>query len=301
MSYEEASNQAVQELEGRQEDSPDEGGAAPIEGQGDDQGGQQVQDGGQQGGGQPTWNPKEYALKYRDKEVLPRDRQHLIDLAQQGFSYSKRMAELKELEKQLETQRGKYSQYSQLEEAFAKNPVFRKKVLEWYNSSMSPDGGQQEEGGQAAAIPKELVDTIRELQERVGKYDEDRQLHEQERADKELSGEIDELKKKYSRQDWDQLASSGKTLMQEICEHAYNMGGIKLETAYRDLMWDSHTKNSEANGRKAAAESAAAAKKAGMVSGGKSKGAATPQEVNTSGMSYDQLARHITKEFNLSS
>lgn len=300
MNYEEASNQAVQELEGQQESGVQDNGGAPVEGQGENQDGQ-AQTEGQQSSAQPAWNAQEYALKYRDKEILPRDRQHLIDLAQQGFSYSQRMAELKDREKQLEAQRGKYSQYSQLEEAFAKNPTFRKKVLEWYNNSMSPDGGQQEEGSQAAAIPKELAETIRELQERVGKYDEERQTHEQERADKELMGEIDELKKKYSRQDWDQLASSGKTLMQELCEHAYNMGGIKLETAYRDLMWDSHTKNSEASGRKAAAESAAAAKKAGMVSGGKSKGAASPQESNTSGLSYDQLVHHVQKEYNLSS
>jgi hypothetical protein len=64
-------------------------------------------------------------------------------------------------------------------------------------------------------------------------------------------------------------------------------------------MWDSNSKNSEANGRKAAADAAAAAKKAGVVSGGRSKGAAAPQETNTKGMSYDQIADHVRKEYNL--
>jgi len=64
-------------------------------------------------------------------------------------------------------------------------------------------------------------------------------------------------------------------------------------------MWDSHTKDAEVNGMKKATESHAAARKAGTVAGGRSKGAVPASELNPAAMDYRDIEKQIKADFGI--
>jgi len=254
-----------------------------------------------------NFNPDEWQLKYRDQTIKPKDRDHLVNLAQQGFSYSQRMHELKTREEQMEKNAGRFQQYEKLEKAFESNPQFRDQIFQWYNQSFTPAQQQkqqqqvQQESGSPTSIPPELLQEIASLKEWKLSWEAQQAQEQASQADAEVLSEIDGLKKKYARDDWDTQASNGMTLSQEIIKHALDNGGIKLETAYRDLMWDSHVKTTEAEIFKKADENKKASAKAGFVAGGKSKGAQQPKEVSQMGMNYDDVEKLIKTQYNITS
>jgi hypothetical protein len=250
--------------------------------------------------------PDKWQLKYRDKVVVPKDRDHLINLAQQGFSYSQRMAELKQRETEIENNRQRYEQYEKLDKAFEANPQFRKQIFDWYNQSFSPEQKQQAEqqvqqqaGPAAAQIPQELLQEIASFRQFKEQFEQQQEQQASAAAEKEVQTEIEELKKKYPRDDWDTLSSNGMTLAQEIIKHALDNGSIKLETAYRDLMWDQHVKSIEAETLKKAAEQSKVAKRAGIVAGGKAKGVQAPAPVDYGKLDYRDIEKLVKEEYNI--
>ena len=300
MSYNEAQEAAVAELNQRQ---PTESSETPVEGtESNNQSGSQQT---QQTGGDPAWDGKAWQLKFRDQTIVPKDRNHLINLAQQGYSYSQRMHEVKQKEDQLNAQQAQYDQYKKLEEAFEKNPNFREQIMQWYQSSLTPGVGQQQAataGAQQSSIPPELLREIQELKGWKEEFTQFQQQQLEQKADQEIASEMEALKGKYARDDWDTPSSNGDTLLKEVIKHAYELRGVKLETAYRDLMWDAHTKDAEVTGMKKATESQKAARAAGVVAGGKSKaGGAPPAEVNPASMDYRDIERLVRQEYNLTS
>jgi len=280
-----------------------DGTQAPIEGQDEyteDQGQPEGQT--QEPAPQSDWDGSQWQLKYRDQTIVPKDREHLIALAQQGYSYSSRMKELKDRESELEGMKGKYSQYEQLEAAFEKNPEFRQQILQWYQQSTTP-GQQQQPQGQPAQgqgqVPPEILKEIQELKGWKQQFESYQASQQQAAADGEVENEIKTLQEKYPRDDWDVLSSTGKTFIQEVIEHAYKNGGIKLETAYRDLAWDQNKVNTAAESSRGAGADQARAKKAGVAAGGKSRGAVPPSQVNPAGMDYGDIEKHIKAEYNI--
>jgi len=296
MSYNEAQEQAVAELDARQPNESED--QTPVEGQENNAEGQQ-----QVTGGDPNWNPQEWQLKFRDQVVVPKDRNHLINLAQQGFSYSQRMQEMKSREDQLNAQKAQYDQYAKLEDAFARNPAFREQIMQWYQNSLTPGVTQSQAAAaspQQSSIPPELLQEIQSLKEWKQNFESFQQQQQEQQADNEIMSEIQQLQQKYARDDWESPASNGNSLLKEVIKHAYDLGGVKLETAYRDLMWDSHTKQSEIGGMKKAAEAQAASRKAGVIAGGRSKGA-VPKQVDTASMGYSDIEKLIKSEYGINS
>jgi hypothetical protein len=301
----------ILEAEGQPQQAVDNSGygSAPVEGTQDNNQVEQGQPAAQAQpgkpatvGGDPNWNPEHFPLKFRDQIIKPKSREELIGLAQQGYSYSQRMHQLNEKEQQLNAQAQQYAQYQKLEQAFEQNPGFRKQILDWYNNSLSPAQQQEQKEGNAGAsqLPPEIVNQIRELTEFKSTFEQHQQQQMQEQVDTEVRKEMDDLKQKYPREDWEIQNSNGLTLMQEIVKHSIDNGGIKLESAFRDKMFDQHTQNVQAETLKKQAEEAAAAKKAGVVSAGKGKGATPAQQPNPAGMDYSQIEKMIKAEYNIS-
>ena len=102
----------------------------PVQGQqgNDSPGAVDTQGQGQEGTqGQPgtpaaTWNPQEWGMTYKGQQVFPKDRQHLVNLAQQGWGYSQSMEQLKREKAEIEASKGQYSKYDALEKALTQNP-----------------------------------------------------------------------------------------------------------------------------------------------------------------------------------
>ena len=246
--------------------------------------------------GDSDFDPAKWSLKFRDQVVQPKDRNHLIQLAQQGFSYSQRMQDLKRQEGELKAQGQQYQQYQKLADAFQKNPTFREKLLAMYQESLA--GGQQQapapqgENQQPAhaQLPPELLEEINELKSWKEKYTE-------QQVDQQVSTEIQSLRSKYTRDDWDVPNTSGMSLIKEIIAHNYGHPSMTLEQAYRDLMFDKVGTNAKAEGLKQAAAVQKKQAKQGVVAGrAPAAPSGKPAGINTSA-SYDELAQQAIAEF----
>lgn len=237
---------------------------------------------------QPTWNGQEYALNFRGKQIVPRDKEHLLRLAQQGYSYETRAQELARREQEIQSRSERYSQLEQLQQAFETNPILQQQLIEMYRNSLA---GQQQpvdsNGGQHAdnGIYHTLLDKYQTLEQKLGSY-------EQQQADAALDSEIKSLQGKYQRQDWDMSDENGQSLTQAVIKRAYDLGGVPLETAYRDLMWDSQQQNVQAEALKKQQQTRQAQTRAGVVSTG--TGAQRPaqqQNIDLRSMNYNDIAR----------
>ena len=239
----------------------------------------------------PAWDGKQFALKFRDKEIVPENRDKLINWAQLGYSYDKRAGDLKQREEQIARQSQEYQQYAQIAKAFETNPSFKQQILNMYYQALNGGAGggalsraqQGDAPGAQAAIPPQLMETVNGLQQRLSVY-------EQQQADQALNREVETLKGKYGNVDFSTPSESGQTLIDEVFDMAHKMGGVPLEVAFRNLHYEKAIENAKAEAL--ANAQAAKAKGGGVVPQGR-PAPGKPKPVNPASMSYDELARSV--------
>jgi hypothetical protein len=265
---------------------PDQGNAndTPIAGSDPNE---QVQPQAPQPVQQQQWNPDEYSLNYRGQVIKPRDRQHLINLAQQGLSYSQSMEVLK---RQQQDMQGRYGQYEQMEQLFKSRPdlgpKFAQLLMEQQQQPQQPQ--QQYQQQQYQGLPPEIMQKIEELDKFRGSVIE-------KQADSQLDNEIDTLKRKFNDQQWDMPDPDGKgTLLYRTMKHAFDNNFQSLESAFKDLMFDHYVTETKANALKSAKENRQQQTRAGIVTGGPQTNpqapAAQPLQYNR-GDTYDDALK----------
>src|SRR5512135_1660434 len=84
-----------------------------------------------------SWDGKSWALKFRDREVIPESRNHLMTWAQKGYAYNTLKADLDKREEQLRGLESELGEYRKLNEAFQNNPNFKQRILQLYQETVS--------------------------------------------------------------------------------------------------------------------------------------------------------------------
>lgn len=191
---------------------------------------------------QNQFDPKAFEMNYKGQLIYPNDKQHLINLAQQGHSYSQNMEKLNAQQKEIEEQKSVYGHYKTLDEAMQNNPVLNQKITQLYQDHTSGKlyNNQQEqpqEGYEDYADPR-----VNQLETKLQDMEKWREEEVGRKADQELDNAIDELKKKYPDQPWDKDTGDG-TLQQRLIKHAIDKDINDIGLAYRDLMFDNLTAN----------------------------------------------------------
>ena len=243
----------------------------------------------QQPGTSSNWNGQEWSLKYRDQQIIPKDRQHLISLAQQGLSYSQSMEQLKRQREQMEKE---YAPFHQLQTMLQQNPALAQRMAAVLAEQQQQQPLQQPLQPQQQPqynVPPELANNVQELSQWRA------QMMEQQ-ADQALTSEIDQLKKADPSQNWDVPDDSGMTLTYKVMKGAYDGQYPSLQAAYRDLMWDQQMTASKANALKEQAAQRQAQSKAGVVNGAPVAGVPQQSAGYRPGQSYNDLAQQATQE-----
>lgn len=205
--------------------------------------------------GESEFDPNKWAMTYKGSQVIPRDRQHLVNLAQQGYGYSKAMEGIKRERTEMEGSREKYSKYDALEQALQANPEMANKIWGMVNQQQGGEGN----GDQPGLSP--------EVASKLQEFDQFKTEYRATQADNSLKSEIDQMKRDYPDETWDVDSGEG-TLESRILQHALDNKILDLRVAYKDMMWDqmqSKIKSTTLAKQKAAK---IAAKKAGIVDGG---------------------------------
>ena len=258
--------------------------------QGDTEGGE---DPGTQGaaGAAPaqTWNPQEYAMSYRGQTVMPRDRQHLINLAQQGWGYTKSMEQLNREKQEMESKRGQYQKYDALEEALKTNPQLAESIWGMVQKQYSGSGGETDPAQNQ--LPPEVMQKLNE-------FDQFKQDFASSKADESLSKEIQQLRSSNPNNNWDVDDGNG-TLQQRVLQHALDNNILDLRVAYRDMMWDTQAATVKAEALLQAKQARQAQKKAGVVDGGIPTNGASKKESGgyKAGDSYQALQDKVLSKY----
>lgn len=231
----------------------------------------------------PTWNPKEWALKFKGKEIYPKDRNYLITLAQKGYGAERLVEDINKERLSMNEMKGKYSRYEQLEKALGENPQLQQKIWEMVQNGNITNEDQQ------SAIPPELLKEIEGL-----KKFKDQILTD--RADRDLRDETDKLKNDYPNYDWQSDEGYG-TLEDRIKKYALDNNIYSLKSAFRDMMFDQHEQNSKADALKKQKEQEALQKKKGIIMSDSKTGTPKSQgNFDPSRLDYNAIARMAIKE-----
>ena len=244
---------------------------------------------------QEEFDRNKWEMKHRGQTVYPKDRQHLINLAQQGYSYSTRMGELNTREQELQTQAQRYAQYGKLEEAFNSNPQLGQAVWNLYNQHVNGIGAEQPEYDQDEEAP--WAKPVQSMQQELAELKAEREAQAAREEDGKLQQEMEALKGAHSEHDWDSDEGDG-TLMKQVLNYALQAGHPTLEAAYRDMMWDTHTVQTEAKALERAKKAKQAQARKGIVTDGRSAPSPTPGKPDYSKMDYKQLEQEALREWN---
>ena len=216
----------------------------------------------------PAWNPQEYELNYKGQKVYPKDRNHLITLAQQGFGASQQLETLNRRQQEIEQQGQQYAQYSELDKAFKTNPVFAQKIY-----GLLQEAQQNQQAGVEEQDPRQ-----QQLFQEVETLKQWRSQYLQSEADRQLQQDIEGLKKNHPDHDWDADLDGSGSLTGKILRHAYENGlHNNLALAYKDFMWDSIAVNSKSNALKQHTQQQQMQRKQGIVTSPSSTPVRAPQ------------------------
>lgn len=234
---------------------------------------------------QSDFDPNQWGYKYRGQLIYPKDRNHLITLAQQGHMATQRMAEINKRAQELDERAKKYQPYEQLDKIFAENPKFAQKIWDMYQRAQAGenvvDDGEDSHVGKMFQEVQSLKTEFQKLQE--------------EKEDRALETELDNMRKAHPDHEWGVDDGDG-TLEKRIMQHALDNGFNSLESAYRDMMWDTVRTNTEAEALKKAKEARLQEKKAGVVEkGGSGQRPAPKSSLNIRDANWNQIAEAAIK------
>lgn len=227
------------------------------------------------------FDPAQWTLNYRGKTFVPKDKDHLVNLAQQGFSYSERMAALKQQEESL---KGKYTQYEQFDSLISSNPALAEQIVKTITEYATQTGQTAQQAATqmgAPALPPEVLQEINALRGF-------RQEYVQKQANEQVNQEIQTLQNKY-KIDWNVDDGQG-TVLEQVLRHALN-SDMPLETAFRDLMYDRQQVQVKADALKESAAQRQKAVRAGVIPQGAAP-ASQPQTIGyRKGMSLSDVSQ----------
>lgn len=249
-------------------------------------------DAGDQGTSAPQFDPQQWSLNFRGQNVLPKDRDHLVNLAQKGWSYEQSMEQLNQERAKITGQQQEFARYAELDKAIKGDPQFALKlsnfISEHYNNAQNAQQGNNNEG----EYTQEYIQLKTELDSLRSWKDE--QMVE--RAQKQIDSDLAALASKYSNFDW-QTDSGEGTLAYRILKHAHDHGMTDVNAAFRDLMFDNVAEQTKFQTLKQQKEQQQRQHRQGVVQTGAPSSSGTQKPVAyNSNDSYNDLVAKALKQ-----
>lgn len=239
----------------------------------------------------PQFNPQEWALNYKGQQVMPKDRDHLVNLAQKGWSYEQAMEQINREKQEFAKQQGEISRYIELDKAIKADPQFANSLYEFirqYN-----EGGQQQQQQNQQQENPEYVQLRQELED-LKSWKQQNLL---ERAQEQIDSELANLAQRYPNYDWQSDTGSG-TLAYRLLKHAHDNNFVDLHTAFKDLMFDEVSKQTKFDTLKQQKEVQQRQAKQGVVQTGSPANVAPKKPAAySSGDSYNDLYKKALNSF----
>lgn len=241
----------------------------------------------------PQFNPQEWALNYKGQQVMPKDRDHLVNLAQKGWSYEQAMEQINREKQEFARQQGEISRYIELDKAMKADPQFANSLYNFIREYNEGGGQQGEKLQQNQQDNPEFVQLRQELED-LKSWKQQNLL---ERAQEQIDSELANLAQRYPNYDWQSDTGSG-TLAYRLLKHAHDNNFVDLHTAFKDLMFDEVSKQTKFDTLKQQKEVQQRQAKQGVVQTG-SPASVAPKKpaAYSSGDSYNDLYKKALNSF----
>lgn len=234
---------------------------------------------------EPVFDPSGLGFKFRNETITPKDRADAIELLQLGYSYRTNKPKWeadRQTAAQFEARKADYQRYDQLSQALQANPEFRTELEQLAQKFNGPKPQAQPNQPSASTVPPEILEKVNKLAE----WQEQQQI---EREDNELKRELDELERNNPSYDWKTDSGEGD-LRKQLLAYMSKKGVYDPEIALAGMMYKSDMQRAKFEAEKKAADDAAKARKAGVVTPGTQPAPQAPAGgLNHRAMSYDDL------------
>jgi hypothetical protein len=236
---------------------------------------------------------EEYEFKWNGKPVKG-TREKVLTWASQGYDYAQQVARMKA---EREAWEQETAQIRQINEYAAKNP-------QWYDHWKKAYESRDSLSQNVQANPQTGDDPIAPLRqqlEELNKFRDEimtqRQREQAEREDKELSKEVEDIRKNYPTLDWNTLDDNGHDLEMRVMKYGHENGFKTFRAAFRDLMFDDAVKHHLGSQAEAKKKSIQADAKKGVVDRSKQpfgRNEAPPKNIKN--QSYEDIANEIRQD-----
>ena len=273
------------QFNGSQEKAP-----APVEGQTTE--GQPAQAEGTPA--QPDFDPNHWQLNVKGQQIVPKDRQHLIDLAQKGSSFESNQAAFNQERISFQSQIQNLEQYKPMDQWIngdqAKIQALNQ-FITGYGQKPAPDYIDEETAQGFSSVHAELAEMKQKFQTQEQR-EEARAVKE---ADTELNTEISDLRKTYPKYNFDLDDGTGN-LERKVLQFASDNGINNLTHAFRVMMFDSSQTSAKMDALKQQTQSVQQQSKAGVVTQGMPVGQSV-KKIDFKNKSMGTLAEEAKLEY----
>lgn len=232
------------------------------------------------------WTPDQFAYKYKGNVYYPKDKDHLIALAQKGHAFETNQEQLNRQLREIEEHKQKYDPYKQLDEFASQNPQFWNKVQELYGQFQNGNL-QQDQTNQIDITQHPAFKELQKKNEEIARRMEEDDIR---KADEEIDRQLNSLMDKHKQYDWKTDEGYGN-LGVRVMRHALEKGYPDIESAFNNLMGDDMRIRAEMESKKKAAEEQKKSNKAGIVAGQMIQPKA--KAVNTSKMDWGDITSMV--------
>lgn len=236
-----------------------------------------------------------------NKIKIPYNDPKLKQWAQQGYDYSQRMQAFNQqqaqFQKAVQDIQKQYGPYAQVEEYAKQNPQWWEQVKQAYDQRGQTVNSQDPMAQELMQLKNKINEIDQFKQEMVTKEITQRSQAE----DKQLSTEMETIRKQFADLDFTSKDADGKTLEYKVLEFA-NQKGIKdYDVAFKAFNHDQLTKLASEKAKEVFVKESQANKKSGLL--GKTqaptKGISDAKDIR--GKSYNDLLKEAIEEAGLSS
>lgn len=232
---------------------------------------------------QTDFDAQQWALNYKGQQLFPKDRDHLINLAQKGHSFEQNQEALNKERKDIEALQNQYAPYKEMDETLRANPQMYNELLalqQKYSQQGQPQ--QQDPNFQYNEKINTMEATLKQMQ--------------QESADRQVDEALKNLQTQYPHENWNMDDGTG-TLGDKVIRTALDKGITDLSDAYKILQFSQNALRGEQQASKQLAEKTKANHRAGYVQNGvPASNSKAPRQINVSDVSYGELGNMAKNE-----
>lgn len=244
---------------------------------------------------------QKYKYTARGKEI-EEDIDTILKRASMGYDYAQKMAEYKQRASEVDE---RFTTAQALEEKWKRFDDYAQKNPDWYEhwnqawANRETANQNSPEGQQAAQMPPEWQQKFDEL---ASKYEEIHgrfKTEDESKHDQALDGEIKSIQETYPNIDFSATdPNTGKSLEQQVIDHAIQRGIPNFTAAFRDFYHDSLVKMERERAREEAVKQFQSERKQGIISKSETPHSERPPDVNSQ-LSWHQIEQMAANDFGI--